>query len=436
MAKKITKTVVDSTEASDKLMIVWDSGIAGFGLAVFPSGVKSFVFQYRTAEGKSRRYTIGKLSESLTADQARKRANELHREVLNGNDPMGHKQTRRKAITVNQLLDLYLDSPTFAEKATSTKDVDKGRIDRHLRPLLGTAHADLLTSDVIRRTQTDITQGKTAGIFKTDNLRGVAKVKGGKGTADKAVLILRAAYTWAISEGLLEDNPAAPVRVDQSGQRDTIMGASGDYAALFGTLASMQEEHRVRPTVADAFRFLALTGARKGEVAKMIWAYVDLPGGRIVIPPRKHKTGSRTGKPRILSLPAEAQAIIARQPAGEPTDYVFKPSKGKGPLSLARPWERVRKEANLPEELGLHGLRHSLASHLAMAGASSAELMESLGHKQVSTTMRYIHFAERARSTLAERGAAMAVAGLAESRGRQKADVIPIPKSANKAPSK
>ncbi len=59
MAKKITKTVVDSTEPSDKLTIVWDSGIAGFGLAVYPSGIKSFVFQYRTAEGKTRRYTIG-----------------------------------------------------------------------------------------------------------------------------------------------------------------------------------------------------------------------------------------------------------------------------------------------------------------------------------------------------------------------------------------
>lgn len=88
----------------------------------------------------------------------------------------------------------------------------------------------------------------------------------------------------------------------------------------------------------------------------------------------------------------------------------------------------MRKEANLPDNLGLHGLRHSLASHLAMAGASAVELMEAMGHKQVSTTQRYIHFAERARSTLAQRAAAMAVAGMAEAAGKKKAEVVPMKK--------
>jgi integrase len=427
MAKKITKTVVDSTESSDKLIIVWDSGIAGFGLAVFPSGVKSFVFQYRNAEGKSRRFTIGKFSEALTVDQARKRANELHREVLNGNDPMGHKQTRRKAITVNELLDLYLASPSFDNKADSTKAVDKGRIERHVRPLLGKSHADMLTSDAIRRAQNAIAEGKTAIRTKT-KARGMAKVTGGTGTADKAVLILRAAYTWAISEKILKENPAAGIKVAQPGQRETIMSGSDDYAALFRTLANMENEHRIRRPVADAIRFIALTGARKGEVAGLIWQYTDLRTGLVTLPPKAHKTGHKTGKPRIIALPAEAQAIIARQPAGEPTDFVFKPAKGIGALSLARPWEQVRKEANLPDGLGLHGLRHSLASHLAMAGASSSELMEAMGHRQMSTTQRYIHFAERSRSTLAERGAVMAMAGLAEAEGKPKAKVVPMVK--------
>lgn len=88
----------------------------------------------------------------------------------------------------------------------------------------------------------------------------------------------------------------------------------------------------------------------------------------------------------------------------------------------------VRKEANFPDNLGLHGLRHSLASHLAMAGASAVELMEAMGHKQVSTTQRYIHFAERARTTLAERAASMAMAGMNEANGKQKAEVLPIKK--------
>jgi integrase len=311
MAEKISKRFVDSTKSSDKLIIVWDSGIAGFGLAVFPSGVKSFVYQYRTAEGKSRRYTIGKFSESLTADDARKKAKELSREVLNGNDPMGHKQTRRKAITVNELLDLYLESPSFDNKATSTKAVDKGRIERHVRPLLGNAHADMLTADAIRRAQNAIAEGKTAVRTKT-KARGMAKVTGGTGTADKAVLILRAAYTWAISEKILKDNPAATIKVAQPGQRETIMSGSDDYAALFRTLAKMENEHRIRRPVADAIRFIALTGARKGEVAGLIWQYTDLRTGLVTLPPKAHKTGHKTGKPRIIALPAEVSTVTNR----------------------------------------------------------------------------------------------------------------------------
>ncbi len=427
---KLTKTEVDKLLPKDKDYFVWSNDRndpKGFGIKVFTSGAKSFVFQYRTAEGKSRRYTIGKLSDALTVEQARKKANELSSNVSDGIDPQAEKHDRREAITIDQLLTRYIESPAFSQKAKTTKATDLGRIDRHLRPLIGSATADLLTPDSIRKVQTAIKEGKTAGRFKTKS-RGLAKVTGGAGTADKSVLILRAAYSWAISEGILKDNPAATVKVAQPGQRETIMGGSDDYALLFRTLNTMENEHRIRSTVADAIRLIALTGARRGEVVGLLWQYVDLKLGIITLPPKAHKTGSRTGKPRIIGLPAEAQVIIARQAKGEPTDYVFMPSKGEGTLNIAKPWMDVRKEAGLPANLGLHGLRHSLASHLAMAGASAVELMETMGHKQISTTQRYIHFAERARSTLAERAATMAMAGMNEANGKQKAEVLPMKK--------
>ena len=425
---KLSKTEVDNLQPKIAEYFTWCEEPKGFGVKVFPSGVKSFVFQYRTQEGKTRRFTIGKKSDTLTVEQARKKAKELFFDVLSGKDPMGHKKNRREAITVEDLLTRYVASPTFEAKATTTKATDKGRIERHLIPLMGSNHADLVTADAIRKVQTAIAEGKTAGRFKTVS-RGLAKVTGGQGTADKSVLILRAAYTWAISEGILADNPAATVKVAQPGQRETIMGGSDDYAQLFRTLSKMENEHRIRSTVADAIRLIALTGARRGEVVGLLWQYVDLKSGLITLPPKAHKTGSRTGKPRIIALPAEAQVIIARQAKGEPTDYVFMPTKGEGTLNIAKPWMDVRKEAGLPANLGLHGLRHSLASHLAMAGASAVELMEAMGHKQISTTQRYIHFAERSRSTLAERGASMAMAGMNEANGKQKAEVLPMKKA-------
>ena len=82
----------------------------------------------------------------------------------------------------------------------------------------------------------------------------------------------------------------------------------------------------------------------------------------------------------------------------------------------------------MPKGIGLHGLRHSLATLLAVSGAQAAEIMVSLGHRQMSTTTRYLHFADTARATLAERAAAPALAGMIAAAGAPAANVTDLPR--------
>lgn len=424
---KLTKTTVEAEQPGDKEKFIWDTELRGFGLKVFPTGVRTFVFQYRTPEGKTRRYTIGKYSDTLTTDQARKRAKDVEYEVRSGRDPMGEKQARRHALTVNELLDLYVASEKFANNAESTQSVDRGRMDRHLRVLLGKEYADKLTAEQVAKAHRAIKDGKTAARVKTI-ARGLAKVTGGEGAANKSVLLLSAAFSWAMQNKYVKSNPASTMKFGSSSVRDTIIKNADDYSRLFVALQKMEDEKRIRQAAADAIRFIALTGARRGEVTGLLWQWVDLKSGLVTLPPKAHKAGHKTGKPRIIALPAEAQAIIARQPEGEPDSRVFRPAKGDGPLSLGKAWPTVRTEAKLPPNLGLHGLRHSIGTHLAMAGASAVELMETLGHRQISTTLRYIHFAEQARSTLAERAASVAMAGMTGSKGEAAGNVVPLKK--------
>jgi integrase len=203
------------------------------------------------------------------------------------------------------------------------------------------------------------------------------------------------------------------------------------YARLFATLARMETERRLRPAVADAVRIIALTGARRGEVLGLRWRHVDMQGGCIVLPKGAHKTGHKTGKPRIISLPAAAQAIVARQPEGDPNDYVFR-TRNNGPVTLAEPWRRIRAEAGLPANIGLHGLRHSLGTAFAVAGAQAPEIMTLLGHRSITPSHKYIHFANAARAAVAERAAAPALAALAAVAGAPKAEVVALPKTARK----
>jgi hypothetical protein len=61
---KLTKRVVDGSQPGDSRYTIFDSSIPGFGLRVYPSGEKSWVFEYRPGEGGRRvpkkRITIGR----------------------------------------------------------------------------------------------------------------------------------------------------------------------------------------------------------------------------------------------------------------------------------------------------------------------------------------------------------------------------------------
>jgi Arm DNA-binding domain len=83
---KLTKRSIDDLKplpSSD--LYVWDDEVAGFGLRVKPSGVRSFIVQYRNSSGDSRRKTLGK-SGVLTADEARKLAKADLAEVAKGDE--------------------------------------------------------------------------------------------------------------------------------------------------------------------------------------------------------------------------------------------------------------------------------------------------------------------------------------------------------------
>jgi integrase len=422
---KISKRTVDAATASRKPVFLWDDRLAGFGLQVLPTGTKSFVFQYRTAEGRSRRATIAKVG-SVTPDQARTLAEGMSRNVKDGGDPLSDKHAARDAITVADLLDKFTVSPRYLERASKPQANGIGSIERHLKPLLGKRHVERLEQDDIRRAFAAIRDGKTAQRIKTGP-RGLARVTGGEGAARYACKLLRTAFGWAVEQRLIQRNPAAGIDFGADGERDAVLDADG-YSRLFATLAKMETERRVRSAVADAVRIIAMTGARRGEIANLRWEHVDLKAGRIALPSRRHKTGRKTGKPRIIALPAAAQAIIARQPDGR--DFVFMGAKGKGPVSLAKPWTAIRREAGLPpKDFGLHGLRHSMATLLAVGGAQAAELMTSLGHRQMSTTTRYLHFADTARAALAERAAAPALAAMYAAAGKPKAKVVAMRKT-------
>src|SRR3546814_9727836 len=90
--QKITKTFVEALKPANvgikgSNQLIWDNELRGFGVSIGSKGTKSFVVQYRTPLGKTRRKVIGRYG-LMTAEQGRRAARVLLGEVAKGTDPV------------------------------------------------------------------------------------------------------------------------------------------------------------------------------------------------------------------------------------------------------------------------------------------------------------------------------------------------------------
>ena len=104
---KLTKKSIDAIKPIPKEQVHWDDELRGFGLRTKPTGLKSFLIQYRNRQGRSRRLTIGNYGR-LTPEEARREARRLLSDVERGVDPVEQRLEERNVATVADMSDEYL----------------------------------------------------------------------------------------------------------------------------------------------------------------------------------------------------------------------------------------------------------------------------------------------------------------------------------------
>jgi hypothetical protein len=204
---RITKRAVDALRAGDKRCHAWDSELKGFGLRIEPTGRKVYIVKTRI-QGEQRWLTIGEHGSPWTPELARKRAGELLSAVhVEGRDPAKEKQAAREALTMAELCDLYLRDGTGHKKETTLK-ADRGRIEHHIKPLLGKVKVDKLARADVTKLFNAVRDGGTAGQKEGAQKRGRIVVVGGEGAAKQCIMLLSTLMSFAIERGLRGDNPA------------------------------------------------------------------------------------------------------------------------------------------------------------------------------------------------------------------------------------
>ena len=211
------------------------------------------------------------------------------------------------------------------------------------------------------------------------------------GNANRALELLRQIMNFAIACGHIDTNPAQGMKCNRRPALTRFLSVE-EIGRLHRVLD--RQTRRNSRQQADIIRLLLLTGCRKTEIVRLRWSEVQ--GDTIVL------ADSKTG-PRKVPLNTQARRVLERLPQNG-SAFVFPspldPARPRGPnLAL---WYRVRGEAGI-EDVRLHDLRHSYASHAVLNGVPVPVVSRLLGHSNVSMTLRYAHLGDRDIEAAAEK---------------------------------
>jgi len=386
---KLTKSVVDAAVPRAKQFTIWCSELKGFGVFVLPSGCCTYFVDYRNSSGVRRRMKIGRHG-TITAEQARKLAIATLGKTLEGDDPAEERVTRRNALTVKELSERYLAAADRGlilgkgnrPKKASSLYVDRGRIHRHILPLIGSKRVPDLKAADINRFMTDVASGKTSTVQKTRNKRGKSIVKGGLGTAARTVGLLGGMLTYAVEQGIIEKNPVHGIRKPADRVKDRRL--TEDEYRLLGKLLEENSADEQLQMAVRIIRFLALTGCRRGEAIYLKWREVDQHNSCIrLIDSKEGKSVRAIGLPVVDLL----DSLCTKDDDG----FVFQGTvEGKALVGFPRLWKKLVKDTALAK-VTPHVLRHSFTSIANDLGFTEATIGTLVGHSRDTVTGRYIH---------------------------------------------
>jgi integrase len=251
----------------------------------------------------------------------------------------------------------------------------------HLLPAFGGERLEDITTDQI--------EAWSAGLVATGM---------GNRTRLKILTVLhgvmgRAKRVWKLARNPISD-------VEKPTQRRTTeieVFSTDEVQALVRAAASEQE--------AAIYLTAAFTGLRRGELVALRWRNVDFPRRHIRVTAsytERALSTPKSGRARSVPMaPAVAEALAKLNQRPEQTaddDLVFPGTHAEylDASALYRRYKAALKRAGL-RDLRFHDLRHTFGTQvIGNPDVSILQLKEWMGHADIDTTMKYLHYAPRA----------------------------------------
>lgn len=211
-------------------------------------------------------------------------------------------------------------------------------------------------------------------------------------TINHDLKLLRKMLAWGIRERLLTATPFKVagenvIRLDPESPREERLTSEEAERKLFAAAA---------PHLHAVITAMLETCCRPGEILSLQWQDVDLETRELTIRAEKAKTR----RARRLPISSRLLAVLEMRrldPSGKPFPpdaYVFGDRLGKRATSIRTAWENAREAAGLTG-FQLRDLRHEAASRFEEAGVLTTDVSKFLGHRNLSTTTRYLNTTSR-----------------------------------------
>lgn len=394
MLAKITQTMAQNLAPQKRLFRVSDTLLKGFVMIVRPSGKKTFVVDYRRADGKRTDHKIG-AANVLPVAEAREIAREFLAAIARGEEPT----VPSEVLTLKKLLDDFYGPWVTENRKTGRETVF----------MIQRSFESFLDIEISQFTLAQFEQWRTQR----------KKKQGVKASSiNREVTALKAALNWGVTMDIIETNPLSKFKpLSESDSEKIVRYLSEDERSRLMKALDMREERmrkerqshnnwlkergesilpkhgyyvdHVKPMILVSL----YTGIRRNALFSLEWRDVNFNDRVLFLRAKTAKTETSNFVPMNDLVYDVFSRWREQNKSRKPTDLVFpSPKTGKKMNNCNTAWESLLKEAEI-EDFRWHDMRHDFASQLVIRGVDLNTVRELLGHADLKMTLRYAHLA-------------------------------------------
>lgn len=286
----------------------------------------------------------------------------------------GPARPKKEVPTLKEFWPRFLEGHVRANRQKPSGVAAKEMIARvHLLPMLGDRPLDTISTERVQQLKAALTTRASK-------------------TINNVLTVLNTMLKKAVEWGVIDRMPCAirllPVPPPSAPFHD------------FDQFEQLVESARKRDQ--DAYLVVLFggeAGLRRGEIAALEWRDIDLKKRQLCVQRavwKGHTEAPKGGRLRYVPLTQRlTDALQAARHLRGPRVFCDREGNPLNEKIIADHVDHAARAAKLTNR-GVHALRHSFCSHLAMRGAPARAIQELAGHADLRTTQRYMHLSPAA----------------------------------------